>query len=100
MTLDEIKEALVQMNGSFDLDNEGDQASMVMLSALEVGTKIRPLTKFTGLPQKCVSRFVMRLRSNGIFKGDKIFADWLDPKNGGIAFTTDVLVATGMLKRA
>lgn len=100
MTLDEAKAEVAKINDApFNPEDEGDQAALVLLSSLEVGTKVRDLARFTGVPFKRVSTFVSRLKSNGIFKGDKIYADWFD-ENGGISFTLDVLVATGMMARS
>ena len=102
MTLEEIKKAVGKMNDDkkFHADEPADQAGLVLLAAAVVGPKVRAIARFTGLPQKTVSQFVTRLRCNGIFTRNKIRADWADPKEGGIAFCCDVLVATGMLERA
>lgn len=99
MTLDQVKLAMLDMTGSLDMDNEGDQAAILLLSATQVGTSVAALTEFTKLPRAKVQQFVGRLRKNGVFKGGKISADWFG-ENGGIAFHCDVLVATGMLERA
>ncbi len=100
MTIDEVKAELKKMDPAFDEGDENCQAAIVLLSSLEVGTSIRKLREFTGLPSGLISKFSYNLRKSGVWRDSKVYADWADEESGGVSFTLDTLVATGMMQRS
>ncbi len=75
------------------------KAGVVLLAALQEGTRPERLIAFTAYPRKTVSDFVTRLRKNGVFTDDgHIRANWFGA-DGGIGFWMDVNVALGFMQR-
>ena len=101
-TLEEIKKDVAEIVGKDLTEDEDDiafKASVVLLSSAVVGPSIERLAKFTGYPRSLISEFSKRLRENGIWKGGKIYANWLDP-HGGVDFICDSMVAVGWMARS
>ena len=73
-------------------------ATMLVLSSF-VGPKRAERVAIIYFGTDLVEPISARLRHNGIWKGSRVHADWLE-ENGGIAFLADVLVGTGMFKRS
>ena len=76
----------------------GDE-EVVMLSAAFVGNETTRLAEFTKVPMDTVMKVAERCRSNGIWSGDKITANWLDPKEGQMELILDCMVAKGLLSK-
>lgn len=100
MTLSQMKAELIKMNGSFDIKDEGDQAQLVMLAALQIGQNRRKLHQFTGISASIIAKFAHNLRKSGVWKNGKVYADWFDEEEGGLAFALDTNVALGLIERA
>lgn len=100
MSLRKIKSMLRQCDPTFDESEEANQAQIVMLAALEVGLDERRLRKFTGINSSLIAKFAHNLRKAGIWRRGKVYANWADEKEGGIAFICDTLVAQGFLERS
>lgn len=102
-TIEEIKKDVAEIiDKELSVDTEDDiafKASVVLLSSAVVGPNIKRLVEFTGYPRSLISEFSKRLRENGIWKGGRIYANWLDP-DGGIEFICDSMVAVGWLARS
>lgn len=100
ITLQRIQREVRKISGDNDDTNEANQASVVLLSALQVGTSVRALTQFTKLPRATVAKFVRKAREQGIFTHNgKIRAQWFN-EGGGVALIADSLVLCGLMNRA
>lgn len=99
MTLDEMKKALVELDGD-DWTPEQWNAGLILLAGVEVGPNADKIAGFTGIPRSKCREIGARLRENGVWHGEKIAVDWLDEETGGVAFLCDVNVALGILQRA
>jgi hypothetical protein len=85
-----------------DWDEKDDQAALVMLAALSIGTRDpEAISRYTGVPVTLIREFYARIEENAMLRpGELAAAAWLDPKNGQNQFILDVWVATGKLRRA
>lgn len=99
MKIGEIKEVVHKMDPALSEQDEAYKAMVVLLASAVCGPNVIKLRKFTGYPQDMLSKFAIRLRRNGIWKGDKVYADWLDPEEGSAALILDSMVATGLMQR-
>ena len=100
LTLERIQREVRRISGDKDDANLSNQAAVVLLSALQVGTSQRALTAFTKFPRRTVAGFVRRAREQGIFTRDgKVQAQWFD-ENGSIALLADSMVLCGLFNRA
>lgn len=80
-------------------EQERDYA-LLLLAATEVGTGIKALSDFSGQDQDLILPIHRNLRKSYIFtKEGTINCDWIDPKLGDLAFTLDLGVAKGNMKR-
>jgi len=93
---------VLKLDKKADPESESGHAAALMLAALTHGCKrVSTLARVTGVPYRAALPLARNLRSNGVWRPDgKTYCEWADPKLGGIAFWTDVAVATGMLRRA
>jgi hypothetical protein len=99
LTLQQIKNEVRRMDpGGYDEDNEETQATIVMLSALIVGTNKRKLHAFTGVAPPLIAKFSRNLREHGVWRGGKTYCAWGE-KSGYIALILDTLVAIGQVVR-
>lgn len=96
----ELKAEALRVDPDLDLESEDYQATLTLLASTRVGPNIRKIVSVTGLPTRVVSFFAANLKKNGVWKNGRIYADWGDEKNGGIAFGLDCLVARGLMDRA
>jgi hypothetical protein len=74
-------------------------SAIFLLTASQVGPKLRAITKESGLAPAQVRQFFARAKQQKIFRNGKIACEWFD-ENGGIAFWADTLVIDEMLARA
>jgi hypothetical protein len=82
----------------FEIESETNPCyipGMVLLSSLVCGPNADKIAKFIKKPRSIVRQFGKVIRTNGIWKHDKVCCEWFD-KNGGIAFHCDILVAAGL----
>ena len=100
MKLADIKAMVRELDPKLEEDSDGYKALIVLLSSVVCGPNVTKLHRFTRYPYDLLNKFAYRLRLNGIWKGDKIYADWLDPEEGGVALILDSLVATGMMNKS
>lgn len=98
MNLEEIKQEVSRMDPN--LNGEGFQAAVVLLSGLQVGADAKKVAKFTGYAPDLVEAFSLRLHRSGVWTNGKTACEWFDKDNGGIAFWMDVCVAQGLMQRA
>ena len=100
VTIEFIRKEISRMDPNLDPDEDGFVAAVVMLSALQVGTGILELTKYTGYEAKRIGWIIENLVRNRIFGGGKVAAsDWFG-EEGGCAFWLCVACAAGMLQRS
>lgn len=95
----EIKKAVHQIDPALSEDDEAFKAMAVLLSSAVCGPNVVKLKRFTSYPSDLLNKFAYRLRRNGIWKGARVYADWMDPEEGGAALILDSLVAQGMMER-
>jgi hypothetical protein len=99
VTLGRIQREIRKMDPALNESDGVFKSATILLSALQVGTSVRALSKFTGLPAALVKERVVRLRASNVFRRDgKIRAGWFD-KDGAMDFWLDCLVAEGMMQR-
>jgi hypothetical protein len=100
MTVERIRSEIRNMDPNVEEDSDNFRAALILLSALEVGTTIHALVRFTGLPRVSVTWIVNNIRRNGIFtrKGQIGGAAWFE-KDGGISFWLDVCSALGLMEK-
>jgi len=99
MTLDEIHEAIAEMDPKEQPWSNGWKAQVILLASTEVGPDIDKLYEFTGIRRHFIQACAERLEANGIWRQGKIYAEWTDPELGETAFFCDVCVALGHLTR-
>jgi hypothetical protein len=97
--LSRIKAELHKWDRGQSEDDDTFKAAVVMLAATHIGQDVRKLAQFTGYPYALVAKFSINLRTSGIWRNGKTYADWDDKKEGGAAFAIDTCVAVGWLKR-
>ena len=100
LTLQQIKNEIKRLDPEIKPEDPIYNAQVIMLSALVVGANADKVAKFTKLPRWEVRLFAKKLTKNKIWKNGKTYADWTDPKDGGVAFLLDSMVVVGLLKRA
>jgi len=99
MTLNEVKEAVREMDPILKDDSETFRAAVFLLSTLSVGVRMHKLAKFTGYYWKDVRRWNKNARDNGVFRYGKIFhSGWDEEETGFIGFWLDVLVLQGEIQ--
>lgn len=99
-TFAKLKKDAAGIIGDKDPRSDNVKTAAMMLSACYVGSSLAALAEFTNLGAEYIEPRHERLTKAGIFKNGKIYAEWADPENGGIAFTMDVMVAEGLMERA
>jgi hypothetical protein len=98
VTLDQLREYAAEQG---EPGTEAYDAALVLLAGLVVGANQERICEFTGVDKRRVQTFGLRLRRNGVWKGSRTAGDeWFDDEAGGIAFSLDVGVATGLLERS
>lgn len=75
------------------------KAGMVLFGSAVYGTNVYRISKWSGIPEKFIRKLEPVLQSNGIWKDGEVYADWMDEKNGGLAFILDTFAAVGMVER-
>src|SRR4051794_22688818 len=75
-------------------DDEDDQAALVMLAPLSIGTRdVGAVSRFTGVALTRVREFYGRIEENGMLPpGGMVVAAWADAKDGKHLFLMDVWV--------
>ena len=96
LTLRQIKNGLRRFDPT--MDGEEYNVALILLSALNVGSNIRRIARFTGLTYRHVTEVGRRLRSNGVWVGRKTACNW-DDKDGGLEFILDITVGLGFVER-
>lgn len=100
VTLEEIRAEVKRLDPNLEEEDPAFVAAVCMLSALEVGAYAVRVEKFTGYTYRRVTTIARRLTESGVWRGGKTHhSGWDDKDTGGIAFWSDVCVATGKLKR-
>lgn len=99
ITLEDLKEEIRRIDPDLAEDDDGYNAVLVLLASLAVGPEIKRIAKFTGLRRDLVAWYSRNLRASGVWKRGKIYADWFDEENGGVALLLDASVAQGYVKR-
>lgn len=99
MTHEELRAAILKAEPGIDQESEVFHAQMVLLASAIEGPNVQRLTKLSGAPRRLVAKFGHNLRKNGVWRGKKVYANWADEKEGGVAFQLDVLVAMGLMAK-
>ncbi len=99
VTIDTIRKEVARLDPKLDVESDGYKAAVVLLSSLQVGPNIKRTAKFAQYPRAKVARFSRNLRKSGVWRGGKLYVEWFEEKNGGIAFWMDVCVAEGLMAR-
>ena len=79
--------------------NEDSRDAILLLLGALVDGPMRA-NKTAQIPETRRRKFMKNLRKNGVFVGNKIYAEWNDPENGGCALMLDANIALGYLERA
>jgi len=99
MTIQEIKNAVKEMDPNLSAREEGFKFAVLLIAASQVGPTQPKLCELTRYPAGLVKKFLVNARTTGLIKGGKIMhSGWFD-KDGGIAFWLDVAMAQGFIKR-
>lgn len=99
ITLDYLKKEIYRLDPKTGEDEFGFKTALILLSSLVIGCNQKKISKFTKIPLFYIKPRAERLRSNGIWTGSKVCADWFTKGTGGVAFWCDVLTAEGLVKR-
>jgi hypothetical protein len=98
--LQAIKKEVVRLDLQLKEGDLSFETSVILLSSLVVGTSIKALHKFTGIPAACIRDRSRRLRAGKVWVGGKIDCDEWFEDGGGVAFICDCMVADGIMNRA
>ncbi len=110
MTLDEVKQAVIDTDPLLEADDPAFAVAVILLSATFIGPIKYKLQHFTGYSQRFVNRVWHNFRRNGIFVGAArgsatrnlrtvAHSGWDDEETGAIAFWLDVLCGQGLIER-
>lgn len=99
ITLEFIKKEIVRLDPEINPTDSVYTAQVILLSALQVGANADRVAKFAQLPRTEVRKFAKVLTENGIWKNGKTYCEWMDEKDGAVAFLLDSMVAAGLLKK-
>jgi hypothetical protein len=100
ISLSELKAMVLELDETWEEDQEFFQAGLVLLSPLAIDT-IDPesISRFTGVSLPLVREFAERLLANGCWTGDgKIAVSSYDTDYCGISLVLNVMVATGIVE--
>ena len=100
LTLKWVKSTVSKMDETMDINSHAFRTAVILLSSAVVGPNINKIAKFTGYSVGAVRQRARNLRANKVWVGSKVSAEWLDKKNGTVAFLCDCLVADGLLVRS
>lgn len=98
-TMDRIRGVVEAIDPGMAPEDDAYRASVILVASINVGPNADKIAKLTGYPRSYVRAIGSRLRQNGIWAGDRVCADWLDPEEGWVAFMCDLNVALGVLNR-
>jgi hypothetical protein len=95
-----IRRDIWNMDETLAEDSYTFQAAMVLLASELVGPYSDRIATFVGYPPGLVQVIAVRLQEAKIWENDEVHCErWFDPKQGGLAFLLDVMVAEGKLLR-
>lgn len=99
-TIEEIKQAVRDVDPSIHSNDNTFKAMVVLLSLTQVRFDLREICAFTGYSPKrgIIQKFMCNIESNGIYKDGKIYCDWMG-EDGAMALLLDAMVANGKLNR-
>ena len=100
ITVEQIKDEIHKMDENLSEDDDSFVIAVLLISACQVGTTIKALSKFTNYPVCMIRSYIQRARKKGIFKNGKIIhSGWFNEDTGSICFWLDVAVVHGYLDR-
>jgi len=99
ITKTQIQAEVIRVTGIVDKKNKDFKVGCILLASAILGANERRIAKFLSYSLQFVKNIGENLRENKIWQGRKVYANWFDKKNGGIAFNCDVAVGLGFLKR-
>lgn len=77
------------------------EVACVMLAGAAIGTSsIEKIAALSHVPLDRVHMYAERFVANDIWAAGKTKCNWLDPEEGGLAFTMDLMVGMGLMERA
>ena len=79
---------------------ESFRAGMVLLASIGVGPNVPDLVTVTGLPESFVTVVLKRCRKAGIWRGQRLRAEWFEEECGGFSALLDACVAGGLFTRS
>jgi hypothetical protein len=96
-----IRAIAVEYRESIGDSNVAFQAAIVMITALFEGPDVVRIAEVTGYPRETVDQIAARLTASGLWKGNRTaYQEWdSNTKIGILRFTTDHMVALGLLRR-
>lgn len=98
-TLNTIVNTVKETYPSIRPETERFATYVILLASAVVGPNIKRVAKFTGLTRDEVSQRAYFLRSNGIWNGNRVYANWDHPTDGPRELKFDVAAAEGNLRR-
>lgn len=100
ITVVDLGREVVRMDPSIDLRSDSYKAALCLLASVHVGPDPEKISGFTGVHPDLVGSFAERLTASGVWHKGRVYCEWFDKVNGGVAFWLDVCVAQGLIERA
>jgi len=99
-----VEEINKEMQADFVKEPKLLAAAIVMLAAIEVGTKVVDIHRYLGynIPKYIIQMFRDNLVENRIWRGGKTYCSWFndDEEGGSMSFMLDCMVACGTLDKS
>ena len=95
-----IENEVLKMDSKLNKKEESFKVGCILLTSAIVGTDRNKIAELLKINPDDITKYERRLRKNKIWVKNKVFADWMDEKYGGIAFWCDVCVALGLIQIA
>lgn len=98
VTFQQVKQEVHRIDRNFK--QEDFKIASVLLASLVTGPNQERLVSYTGYDKRFVQQVANRCRTNGIWRGKNVNAEWGSKEDGTLSFIMDLLVVKGLMSRS